>query len=75
VRVAEGGGALALEVWALPREAVGAFLAGVPAPLCIGTIRLSDGEAVQGFLCEAVAAEGAEDVTGHGGWRAYLASA
>ena len=74
VRTAEGGDAIALEVWALPREAVGTFIAGVPAPLCIGTLELSDGGVVQGFLCEPWATSNAEDVTHHGGWRAYIGS-
>jgi allophanate hydrolase len=29
---------------------------------------------VQGFVCEAAAAEGARDITALGGWRAWLAS-
>jgi allophanate hydrolase len=29
---------------------------------------------VHGFTCEAVALEGATDITSFGGWRAYLAS-
>jgi allophanate hydrolase len=74
VRVETGGASIALEIWALPDEAVGAFLAGVPAPLAIGTVHLADGGAVKGFLCEAAGLAGAEDVTGHGGWRAYLAA-
>jgi len=74
VRVSEGGASIALEVWALPDEAVGDFLAGVPAPLSIGTIRLAHGGAVKGFLCESAGLGGAVDVTAHGGWRAYLAA-
>jgi ribonucleoside-diphosphate reductase alpha chain len=35
---------------------------------------LEDGSDVSGFLCEAHAVAGAEDITVHGGWRAYLAS-
>jgi allophanate hydrolase len=29
---------------------------------------------VQGFVCEAIAAAGARDISAFGGWRAYLAS-
>jgi allophanate hydrolase len=73
VRVAgDGGHAIDLEVWELPIGAFGAFVAGVPAPLSIGTIELDDGAPVQGFLCEAVATEGAEDISRFGGWRRYL---
>jgi allophanate hydrolase len=73
LRVAKGGGAaIDVEVWAMPMEAVGSFLALVPAPLTLGTIDLEEGPAVHGFLCEAHAASGAEDITSFGGWRAYI---
>jgi len=74
VRVAADGAAIAVEVWELPRDAYGHFVAEIPAPLGIGTLVLKDGASVQGFLCEAIAVANAEDVTAHGGWRAYLAS-
>ncbi len=66
------GAKIALEVWALPRSAFGDFIARVPSPLCIGTVVLEDGAKVHGFLCETAGLEGAEDITGTGGWRAYL---
>lgn len=72
VRVADGGAGIALEVWEMPVREFGSFVAGIPAPLGIGTVLLENGERVQGFVCEAVAAEGAEDITHLGGWRAYL---
>ena len=37
------GAAIAVETWALSAEAFGAFVAAVPSPLSIGTIRLGDG--------------------------------
>ncbi|NCU00268.1 allophanate hydrolase [Candidatus Macondimonas diazotrophica] len=67
------GAAIELEVWCLPLAEVGAFLAGVPAPLAIGTIALEGGRAVKGFLCEPASIAGATDITIHGGWRAWLA--
>ncbi|EGI78290.1 amidase [Hylemonella gracilis ATCC 19624] len=74
-RVAEGQGArIAVEVWEMPIEHYGSFVALVPAPLGIGTLSLDDGGNVQGFLCEALALNGALDITAHGGWRAYLAA-
>lgn len=76
VRGKPGDGAeIALEVWALPEAAVGGFLAGIPSPLGLGAVRLADGGAVKGFLCEAAGVAGAEDVTALGGWRAVLARA
>lgn len=74
VRVAEGGAAIATEVWDIPAASVAAFLARVPAPLAIGTVTLEDGASVHGFVCEAAGAAGAEDITAHGGWRAYTAA-
>ena len=41
----------------------------------IGTLRLADGTAPKGFLCEAEGVVGAIDISRHGGWRAYVASA
>jgi allophanate hydrolase len=75
IRVAEGGAAIELEVWAMPRTEIGAFLALVPAPLCLGSIVLESGESVTGFLCEPHAIASARDITELGGWRAYLRSA
>jgi allophanate hydrolase len=75
LRVAEGEGAsIRLELWTLDREGFGAFVAGIPAPLGIGTVRLSDGSSAKGFLVEAEAVKGAEDITSFGGWRAYLSA-
>ncbi|MCR5856672.1 allophanate hydrolase [Mesorhizobium sp. J428] len=67
------GAAIKLEVWALPQERFGDFIAGIPAPLGIGTVELEDGTTVKGFLCEAAGLAGAADITEFGGWRAYLA--
>ncbi len=74
VRVARGGGAVATEVWALTPEAFGDFVSQIPAPLGIGTLSLADGTTAKGFLCEAAATDGAEDITRFGSWRAYTAS-
>jgi len=68
------GAAIALELWALPRESLGALLQGIPAPLGLGSVRLEDDSEVTGFLCETAGLDGAEDITGHGGWRRYLAA-
>jgi allophanate hydrolase len=70
-----GGGPIRLEVWALPLAEVGGFLAGIPAPLVLGTVLLADGTAPKGFLCEAAAVAGAEDVTAWGDWRLVLREA
>ena len=68
------GKGIELEVWAMPEDTVGTFLAGIPAPLGLGTVRLEDGSMVKGFLCEPAGIEGAQEITHLGGWRNYLAS-
>jgi len=74
VRHAAIGQAIALEVWALPKTAAGAFLAGIPSPLGLGTVKLADGSSVKGFLCETQGLAGATDITSYGGWRAWRAA-
>jgi allophanate hydrolase len=68
-----GAGGIELEIWTLPVAAFGAFVAAIRPPLGIGTIALEDRSTVKGFLCEAHAVAGAEDITSFGGWRAYRA--
>ena len=75
IRVNQDGEAIDLEVWALPVEQVGGFLAAIPAPLGLGKVELSTGALVTGFICEGAAAEGAADISSYGGWRPYLKAA
>jgi allophanate hydrolase len=72
VRAASGNAILG-EVWAMPTSAIGALLATVPPPLCLGTVELDDGPCL-GFLAEAAGVVGMRDITTHGGWRAYRAA-
>ena len=71
---ASRGASIAIETWALAPDAFGRFVAGIPSPLSIGSVRLRDGEVVKGFLVEAEAVVDAKDVSEHGGWRAALAA-
>jgi allophanate hydrolase len=73
VRTGEAGAPIHVEVWALPRESVGAFIAGIPAPLSIGTVLLADGTAPKGFLCEPAGLTDAVDVSAIGDWRLVVA--
>jgi allophanate hydrolase len=73
VRVGTGGQSIEVEVWALPIEGFGRFVAAVPPPLAIGTLQLAGGRSVKGFLCEPEAIKHAKDISRFGGWRAYLA--
>jgi allophanate hydrolase len=73
LRVAAGtGSSIALEVWMLPAAAFGKFVAAVPPPLSIGTIRLADGGSVKGFIVEPADIGGARDISAFGGWRAFV---
>jgi allophanate hydrolase len=73
LRVARGtGSAIEVEIWAMPAEGFGRFVAAVPPPLSIGTLVLADGRGVQGFLVEAEATRGAHDISASGGWRAFM---
>jgi allophanate hydrolase len=54
-------------------SAFGSFVVEVRPPLAIGTVALEDGTSVCGFVAEPRAITGALDITGYGGWRAYLA--
>jgi allophanate hydrolase len=67
------GPGIEVELWTLDREAFGAFVAGVPPPMVIGSVTLDDGRVVKSFLCEPYALEGSEEITSFGGFRAYLA--
>jgi allophanate hydrolase len=76
LRVAAGSGSsIELEIWALPAAAFGEFVAAIPPPLSIGTIRLADGRGVKGFIVEPTAIDGAQDISAFGGWRAFMAEA
>jgi allophanate hydrolase len=72
VRVDDDGASIEIELWQMSPAALGTLLSEVPAPLAIGRVELFDGSEVTGFVCEGHAAARAEDVTEHGGWRAYL---
>ena len=69
----ESGAPIRLELWDVPAAALGSFVAGVPAPLGIGTVTLADGRQVKGFICEPYALQDAQDITAFGGWAAWLA--
>jgi allophanate hydrolase len=67
------GPGIALEIWAVPAQHFGSFVAGVPPPLAIGSVQLDTGEWVKGFVCEPMATAGATEITACGGWANYLA--
>jgi len=68
------GAEIEVELWDIPITWFGSFVALIPAPLGIGTLRLADGRSVKGFICEDRVRQEARDITEFGGWRAYIAS-
>ncbi|MER5430391.1 allophanate hydrolase [Streptomyces sp. NPDC002588] len=70
--VGEGGAEIETEIWRLPAEGLGRLLASLPRPMALGSVELSDGSRVPGFLCEPGALKEAEDITHHGSWRSFL---
>ena len=75
LRVEAGNGvAISTEVWTLSPQAFGSFVSRIPSPLGVGTLRLADGTTPKGFLVEAEAIRGAEDISAFGGWRAFIAA-
>ena len=76
LRVEAGtGSSIELELWALSAASFGKFVAAIPPPLSIGTIRLADGRGVKGFIVEPAAVNGARDISAFSGWRAFVAEA
>ncbi|MEK7392844.1 MAG: amidase family protein, partial [Fibrobacterota bacterium] len=67
-----GTNQIELEVWEIPTEAFGSFVAEVPPPLGIGNVQLEDGGWTKGFICEGAAIESGLDITAFGGWRAFV---
>ena len=68
------GPGIEVEVWAVPENEFGSFVAAVPAPLGIGNAILENGDSVKCFICEPYALSGATEITQFGGWRAFLTS-
>lgn len=72
VRSVEGGQAIEVEVWSMPAENFGSFVAAIPAPLGIGKVELDDSSWKSGFICEGSGLAGATDITHLQGWRKWL---
>lgn len=66
------GQSIEVEVWAMPKEHLGSFLALIPSPLGLGKVELEDGSQVVGFICEPYGIEGATNISHTGGWRNWM---
>lgn len=69
-----GGAAIDVEIWRMPVENFGSFVAGIPSPLGIGKVKVADGRELVGFICEPRGLEGATEITHLGNWRTYMRS-
>jgi carbamate kinase len=73
IHVADGTGtAVKVEVWAVPRQRLAGLLESEPTDLAIGKVRLDDSSTVLCVLGESAAVAGQREITGYGGWRAYV---
>ncbi|KAK6463273.1 urea amidolyase [Scheffersomyces coipomensis] len=72
-RVSENGSDIALEIYSIPKEKFGDFIAMVPEPLGIGSVELKSGAWVKSFICEEFGYKvpGTTDITSFGGWKNY----
>jgi len=66
------GPGIEVEVWTMPEDQFGSFVAEVPEPSGIGTVALDSGELVKGFICEPYTLTSATEITHFGSWRNYL---
>jgi allophanate hydrolase len=69
------GPGIEVEVYAVPEDQFGSFVAAVPPPLAIGNAVLENKETVKCFLVEPYAVAGATEITQFGGWRKYRSHA
>jgi allophanate hydrolase len=66
-----GGAAIEVEIWAVPENTFGPFVAAVPPPLGIGTCTVASGRKVKSFICEPWALHDAEEITELASWRVF----
>ncbi|TPG59872.1 glutamyl-tRNA amidotransferase [Roseomonas nepalensis] len=72
MRAEAGGASIAAELYAIPHAGFAAVLESEPDGLCVGRVALADGTSPLGVLAEPRLVQGREEITAHGGWRAYL---
>lgn len=61
------GAPIAGELYRMSAAALGGFVAGLPSPMGLGSVELSDGRWVTGFCCSHEASVGGHDITEFGG--------
>ena len=74
VEVEKGGAPVAGQLFDVPDELWERIFAAEPPGLHFGKVELADGRVVDGMFGEPLYAEReGTDITGHGGWAAYVA--
>jgi len=73
IRDEESGAAIDVEVWSIPTENFGSFVAEIPHPLGIGKVQLADGRWECSFICEPCGLQGATEITEIKSWPRYMA--
>lgn len=61
-----------VEIWSLPIDQLGSFLALIPSPLGLGKLELVDGHEIVGFICENYGIEKGKNISHSGGWRNWI---
>ncbi|XOV85718.1 MAG: allophanate hydrolase [bacterium] len=74
IRDTQNGQPIEVEVWSIPAHTVGSFVQGVLPPLGIGSVELSDGVWVNGFIAEPISTGDSKEITAYGGWNHYVAA-
>ena len=70
--VDEGGVSVAGELYEAAGEVLSDILETEPPHLYMGDVLLDTGEWVKGMLCPEEVAKSKPDISGYGGWRAYM---
>jgi hypothetical protein len=73
IRFVSGGAAIAAELYAVPRASFPQVVEEEAPGLSVGRVLLDNGAAPLGVIIEPWRVEGMDEITGHGGWRAYVA--
>jgi hypothetical protein len=72
IRFKSGGAAIAAELYAVPRASFPQVVEEEAPGLSVGRVLLDDGTSPLGVIIEPWRVEGMEEITHHGGWRAYV---
>ena len=73
-RNTDGGAAIDVEIWSVPTTGLATLILNEPPGLCIGKVKLLNGEEVLGVIGEPALCAGMPEITRWGGWREYVAS-